>query len=95
MGPEGFHRRLAGKLNESMSDISLEPTRFGFNITSQHGDLVYRLGQNSQTITLVKGHTVSIRSDDDQAYDFTVSSSNDRDFIRQFAGRLPRALSQG
>ena len=95
MGPEGFHRRLAGKLNESMSDISLEPTRLGFNITSQHGDLVYRLGQNPQTMTLVKGHTVSIRSDDDQAYDFTVSSSNDGDFIRQFAGRLPRTLTQG
>ena len=95
MGPEGFHRRFAGKPGDRIVDITIEPTRQGFNLSTRHNKLIYRLAQNQQTTPLPAGHTVKLGVDHNQAYDFTISSPQDPSFIRQFAGRLPSGRGHG
>lgn len=91
MGPEGFHRRLGGTANSTSAEITVEQTRQGFNLRTSHNNLVYSLGQNQTPTALTKKQNITLTCDKKQAYDFTVTSLQDPNFIRQFAGRLPQS----
>lgn len=94
MGPEGFHRRLGGNAQTALLEITLEQVRQGFNLGTSNSELLYRLGQNQAAKILKKNQLITVRNDENQGYDLTITSKQEPSFIRQFAGRMPINLWQ-
>ncbi|AAV83427.1 UNVERIFIED_ORG: phospholipase C [Idiomarina abyssalis] len=93
MGPEGFHRRLAGKHSEIQPgrDISFISDGKYCGLLARSDGFTYYLGQDVDTKKrLPQGQVVHIPTDSNQRYDVSVTSTSSDSFLRQFAGRLNR-----
>lgn len=86
MGPEGFHRRLKGKIG-SIAAIKLELQRNYLLLSTKISGLFYCLGQSEVAKSLLPGVIKKINVDEHGAYDITVFSG-DHSMLRQYAGRL-------
>jgi phospholipase C len=92
MGPEGFHRRIKGQVNESnkIEDVSLIVEKRECYLLAKSVKLSFKLNTpNAEINTLPVNKRVNIPVDDNQRYDVSVFNTKSSVFLRQFAGRIP------
>ncbi|MCJ2183594.1 phospholipase C, phosphocholine-specific [Novosphingobium sp. 1949] len=106
MGPEGFHRRLAGAGSGAASDPAQNDVvvRAAEGTLAGHADAVpyltvgtdasgLTLHDGRKVRTLKPGHPLPVPVDRQGRYDLSIVREGDAVFLRQFAGRLPGLAS--
>ena len=90
MGPEGFHRRLSGKIDSlANGDVTLILTRQQcYLIAKKPGYSVKLNNFSKKDIQLLVGKKFSVPTDINQRYDLSVTHSSKDSYLQQFAGRL-------
>jgi hypothetical protein len=90
MGPEGFHRRLSGKIDSlANGDVTLILTRQQcYLIAKKPGYSVKLNNFSKKDIQLLVGKKFSVPTDINQRYDLSVTHISKDSYLQQFAGRL-------
>ncbi len=88
IGPEGFHRRVAGAALDQ-EEISFERDGGLLRLRALTRGLLLQMAQADAADPLELGDALTLPVGDDGRYDVTVVSAPRRTFLRQFAGRLP------